>query len=304
MTKKCLMISDFSVAEITAIIDRAEKMKKSPHEYIVALRGKSLGVIFEKPSTRTRVSFEVGINQLGGFSFYLAPEEMQLGKREEIRDVARTLSRYLDVVVLRTFKHHLIEEFSRYSTIPVINGLSDLAHPCQAFADYMTIKEKFLDPHAITVAYVGDANNVLNSLMAILCKMGVSLNIAAPAQRGVNPTLLKQVQSFAAESGAKLVVGSSPEEAVKNANVIYTDVFISMGEESKKQEKLKDFAGFQVNKELLKHCELEPYIMHCLPAHRGEEITDEVFESDRSIMFDQAENRLHVQKSILCYLLG
>jgi ornithine carbamoyltransferase len=304
MTKKCLMIDDFSTAEISQIIDLAEKIKQSPHEYSVALRGKSLGVIFEKPSTRTRVSFEVGINQLGGFSYYLAPEEMQLGKREEICDVSRTLSRYLDAVVLRTFKHHLIEEFARYSTIPVINGLTDLGHPCQAFADYMTIKEKFLDPHAITVAYVGDANNVLNSLMTILCKMGVSLNIATPAARGVNPALLSQAQGYAKASDAKLTVGSSPEQAVKNANVIYTDVFISMGEETKKQEKLKDFSGFQVNKQLLAHCEQEPYIMHCLPAHRGEEITDEVFESERSIVFDQAENRLHVQKSILCYLLA
>jgi ornithine carbamoyltransferase len=298
------MIEDFSEAELLQIVDFAEKIKRSPHEYSVALRGKGLGFIFEKPSTRTRVSFEVGINQLGGYSCYLAPEEIQLGKREEIRDVARTLSRYLDAVVLRTFKHHLIEEFAKYSTIPVINGLSDKAHPCQAFADYMTIKEKFLDPHAITVAYVGDGNNVLNSLMMILSKLGVSLNIATPPAHSVAPALLERVQGYAAASGVKVRAGLTPEEAVKEASVVYTDVFISMGEEQKKLDKLKDFASYQVNKQLLAHCEQEPYIMHCLPAHRGEEITDEVLESERSIVFDQAENRLHVQKSILCYLLA
>ncbi|MBN1494035.1 MAG: ornithine carbamoyltransferase [Candidatus Omnitrophica bacterium] len=304
MKKDLLTIDDFTKSELLKVIELAEQIKRSPDEYIVSLRGKNLGIIFEKPSTRTRVSFEVGIQQLGGFSYYLAPDEIQLGSREEVRDVARTLSRYLDAIVLRTYEHETIEEFAQYSSIPVINGLSDYSHPCQALADFMTMKEKFLDVNAITVAYVGDANNVFNSLMMILSKLGVSLRVATPKTRAVDAALLAQCAKYAAQEGATLIAGLPPQEVVKDADVIYTDVFVSMGEEDERDEKLKEFDGFQINKKLLTHCGKEPFIMHCLPAHRGEEITDEVIESERSIVFDQAENRLHVQKGILYYLLA
>ncbi|MFC1809830.1 ornithine carbamoyltransferase [Candidatus Omnitrophota bacterium] len=217
MIKQCIKINDFSKEELLQIIDYAEKIKQSPDEYMASLRGKGLGVIFEKPSTRTRVSFEVGIKQLGGFSYYLAPNEIQLGTREELRDVARTLSRYLDAVVLRTFKHETIDGFSKHATIPIINGLSDFSHPCQAFADYLTIKEKFFDLSAITVAYIGDGNNVLHSLVIILSKLGVSMTIATPETHALNKSVLDKGITYAQESGATIKVCSSPQEAVKDA---------------------------------------------------------------------------------------
>lgn len=304
MTKHFLTIDEYSAEELHAIIAQACAIKAQRKEYATVLAGKNLGLIFEKPSTRTRISFQVGMEQLGGGSHYFAPHEMQLGEREEIRDIARTISRYLDAVVLRTFSHATIEELARFATIPVINGLSDYSHPCQAMADYLTIVEKFDNPKDAVIAYIGDGNNVLNSLMVLLAKLGVSLRVASPEGYQLPPVIIQKATQYASASGARIVVGLTPAEAVRDADVVYTDVFVSMGEESKRKKKIQAFAGFQVNRELLAHATKDPYIMHCLPAHRGEEITDEVIESERSIVFDQAENRLHVQKGILHHLLA
>lgn len=304
MKNMFLTIDAFSSEELAHIIQYAEKIKASPRSYANALQGKGLGIIFEKPSTRTRVSFQVGVSQLGGCSHYLAPHEIQLGEREEVRDIARTVSRYLDAVVLRTFRHATITEFAQYATIPVINGLSDYSHPCQAMADYLTIKEKFDNPQDVTLAYIGDGNNVLHSLMILMGKLGVSMTIATPKGYEPNQEILSAAMAYAKDAGSRIFLCGSPEEAVAQADVVYTDVFVSMGEEDAREEKLQAFDGFQLNDALLAHAAKKPLIMHCLPAHRGEEITDAVIESAESIVFDQAENRLHAQKGILYYLLS
>jgi len=266
MTKMFLTIDSYATETLEAIIARAEDIKKNQQTFMQSLQGKGLGIIFEKPSTRTRVSFEVGIHQLGGHSYYLAPHEIQLGQREEIRDIARTVSRYLDAVVLRTFSHATITEFAEYATIPIINGLSDFSHPCQAMADYLTIKEKFDDPKKVTVAYIGDGNNVLHSLLIILTRLGVNMTIATPQTYAPTQSVVDKAMAHAKEAGSTLTIYADPREAVKNADVVYTDVFVSMGEEEAKREKIQAFAGFQINAELLAASDKKPLIMHCLPA--------------------------------------
>jgi ornithine carbamoyltransferase len=277
------------MGDIFALTD---KLKKNKTKFSKVLSGKTLALIFQKPSNRTRVSFEVGMYQLGGYSLYLSPGEINLGVRESIKDVAKTLSRYVDGIVLRTFEHKNILEMAKHATVPVINGLSDFSHPCQALGDVYTIKEKLKELKGITLAYVGDGNNVCNSLLYACVKTGVNMNVATP--KGYEPQA----------KGVKINLFHSPQDAVKDADVIYTDVWASMGQEKEAAHKKKAFKDFQVNKKLVSLAKKNCLIMHCLPAHRGEEITDEVIDSKNSIVFDQAENRMHVQKAILIKLLS
>jgi ornithine carbamoyltransferase len=295
MKKDLLTINDLSAAEINDIFSMAGELKQKRKAFGEPLKGKTLGLIFEKPSNRTRVSFEVGMTELGGHAIYLGSYEIDLGKRESPKDVAKVLSRYLDGIVARTFSHKTVTELARYSSIPVINGLTDLQHPCQALSDIFTIKEK-KGLNNITMAYIGDGNNVLNSLLYICHKMGVRINIACPKGYEPKPDVLKDV-------AGSVRVFSLPGEAVKGVDVVYTDVWTSMGQEKEQRKRLKVFRKFQVNMELLRSAKKDAVVMHCLPAHRGQEITDEVMDSQTSIILDQAENRLHVQKAILIRLL-
>ncbi len=296
-----ISINDFSAAEIEKVFSLAEKIKRSPRSYRDALGGRMFGLIFEKPSTRTWVSFEVGIQTMGGGTIYLGPEDIRLGVRESVQDVARVLERYLDGMILRTFSHETIMSFERYFHKPVINGLSDFEHPCQALADFFTMREK--SKHAKPLlAFVGDGNNVLNSLILLTAKLGARLNYATPQKFSPQSKLVHEAQRIARQTGAEIKAFHEAKEAVRNADFIYTDVWVSMGEEKQRNTKIKSFSGFQVNKNLLGYASKNALVMHCLPAHRGEEITNEVLEGKRSIVFDQAENRLHVQKAVLIHL--
>lgn len=299
--KDLISIKDLTPGEMEDIFSLTDKLKKGKAEYSNALRGKTLALIFQKPSNRTRVSFEVGMYQLGGNSIYLSPQEINLGVRESIKDVAKTLSRYVDCIVLRTFEHKNVLDLVRYSSIPVINGLSDFSHPCQALADVYTIREKFKKLKGVTLAYVGDGNNVCNSLLYAASKVRLNMKVATP--KGYEPDSRVFAQ---AKALAKSAIGlfNDPFSAVKDADVIYTDVWASMGQEKEALIRKKVFKNFQVNRALVKSAKRGVLIMHCLPAHRGEEITDEVVDSKNSIVFDQSENRLHVQKAILIRLLG
>jgi len=303
MKKDFISINDLTAKEIKDIFSLTEKLKKNKAKFSTVLAGKTLALIFQKPSCRTRVSFEVGMYQLGGYSIYLGPEELKLGVREAIKDVAQTLSRYVDGMVLRTFEHENILELARYAAVPVINGLSDFSHPCQALADVYTIREKFKNLKNLTLAYVGDGNNVCHSLLYCCSKMGLNMNVATPKGYEPSSLVIKEAKAIAKSKNAKIVLFNNPKNAVKSADVIYTDVWASMGQEKEAEKRKRIFQGFQVNKNLLKWAKTGALIMHCLPAHRGEEITDEVIDGKNSVVFDQAENRLHVQKAILCSLL-
>ncbi len=303
MKKDLISIKDLSVKEIEDIFTLTDALKKDKLKYSQALKGKTLALIFQKPSNRTRVSFSVGMFQLGGLSIYLAPDEINLGVREAIKDVAKTLSRYVDGIVLRTFEHTNVVELAKYADVPVINGLSDLSHPCQGLADLYTIQEKLGRLKGVTLAYVGDGNNVTHSLLYCASKLGVNISVATPKKYEPNKDVVKKAKEFAAISGAKMNLYYSAAEASKNADIIYTDVWTSMGQEKEAMVRKKIFESFQVNKKLVSLAKNGCLIMHCLPAHRGEEITDEVVDSGNSIVFDQAENRLHVQKAILIQLL-
>lgn len=303
MKKDLISIKDLSTEDCNKIFALTEELKKKGTQFGCPLMGKSLVLVFQKPSMRTRVSFEVGMYQLGGQAVYLGPEEVGLGKRESTKDFAKVISRYADGVVARTFGHDLVVDLAANSTIPVINGLSDLEHPCQALGDIFTIKEKFGKVEGINLAWVGDGNNVLHSLLYSCAKLGINLSVAAP--RGYQPdkVILKESMEFAKKTGAKIELSNDPGKAVKDADVIYTDVWASMGQEAEHKKRLKDFKGFQVNKALVSKAKKGCLVMHCLPAHRGEEISDEILDSDKEIVYDQAENRLHVQKAILVILL-
>ena len=297
MKRDYLRVSDLNKEEFTYLIKRAIDFKINRGFQKNFLSGKSIGMIFEKPSTRTRVSFEVAIYQLGGYPVYLSPTELQLSRGETIKDTAQVLSRYLDAVVIRTFSHNTIEEFAKWSTVPVINALTDEHHPCQALADIMTIIEKKGKLQGIKLTFVGDGNNVANSLIEASALVEIKINIATP--EGCEP-LMEIIEKAKAFTEVKIF--HDPQEAVKDADVIYTDVWLSMGEEEniKKKEKFKNF---QLNTELLKKAKSDAIVMHCLPAHRGEEITDEVLDSPQSVVLDQAENRLYTEKAILEFLL-
>jgi ornithine carbamoyltransferase len=296
-TTHLLDIDDLSVDDVHTVLDRAAALKAGTDE--THLPRKTLGMIFEKPSTRTRVSFETGMTQLGGHAVFLGPEDIHLGHGEPIKDTSRALSRYVDGIMARLFDHADAEELAAYADVPVINGLTDDAHPCQTLADLLTIREAFgFDD--VRVAWVGDGNNVGQSFVLGCALVGIDLVVATPEGYGMSESVLDR----AAELGSAPVVADTPEAAVADADVVYTDVFVSMGQEDEREEKLAAFDGYQVNDDLLTHATAETKVMHCLPAHRGEEITDDVVESDRAMVWDQAENRLHAQKGLLVELLG
>lgn len=304
MQKRDLIsIKDLSVDEIEHIFGLADKLKANPKNIGMPLTGKSMGMIFQKPSNRTRVSFEVGMTQLGGHAIYLGPDTIKLGEREKTSDIAKTLERYLDVIVARVFKHDDIIELAKHSRIPVINGLSDLSHPCQALADLYTIKEKSGDFKGVKLAFVGDGNNVVHSLLYSCAKMGLDFSVATPKGYEPNKAVLNAALGFAKKSGAKINLTNDPKEAMKDADFAYTDVWASMGQEKETAKRKKIFKDFALNEKLVSCAKKGCKIMHCLPAHRGEEITDAVIDSSNSIVFDEAENRLHVQKAVLLWLL-
>lgn len=301
-----ISIHDLSSSEVEDIFNHANylKAKQKKGELRALLSGKSLALIFEKPSVRTRVSFEVGMYQLGGKTVHLSPRAVELGIREAIKDVAHTLSRYVDGIVLRTFSHNDILEFSRYASVPVINGLSDLLHPCQALTDIFTVWEKKKTFKKLKFAYIGDGNNVCHSLMFAAAKMGMNLTIATPKGYEPRKEIVKLAFEDAKKTGIEIDILNDPVIAAKDADVIYTDVWASMGQEKEIKKRKKVFRKFQVNQPLVALAKKDVIVMHCLPAHRGEEITDEVIDGAHSVVFDQAENRLHVQKAILALLLG
>ena len=289
-----LDIDDLSADEVDAVLTRAAALKHGEDDS--QLSDQTLGMLFEKPSTRTRISFETGMTQLGGHAIFMGPDDIQLGHGEPLKDTARAMGRYVDGIMARLFSHEDAEILAEYADVPVINGLTDDAHPCQTLADLLTIRERFDDD--VQVAWVGDGNNVGQSF-AIGCALaGIDLTVATPLEYPMDDAVVDR----ATELGGEPEIYTDPEAAIAGADVIYTDVWVSMGEEDEREEKLAAFDGFQLNEELLAGSDAE--IMHCLPAHRGEEITDEVLESDRSIVWDQAENRLHAQKALLVELLG
>lgn len=301
--KNLISIKDLTAVEIEDIFSLTVRLKKNKSKFSKVLTGKTLALIFQKPSNRTRVSFEVGMYQLGGNAIYLAPHEINLGVRESIADAAKTLSRYVDGIVLRTFEHETVLKMSECATIPIINGLSDFTHPCQGLADIYTLKEKYGRLKGLTLAYVGDGNNVCNSLLFACAKTGINMSVGTPKGYEPDKAVLSHAQEIAKPSGAMMRLSNDPSVAVKGADAIYTDVWASMGQEKEAEVRKNIFKEFQVNSDLVKSANKNVLIMHCLPAHRGEEITDAVIDSPNSIVFDQAENRLHVQKAILIELL-
>jgi ornithine carbamoyltransferase len=301
MKRDFLRLRDFSSEEIDHLLKRALELKSGKDANKCPLIGRNIGLIFEKASTRTRVSFEVGIYQLGANSIYLNPREIQLGRGETIHDTAKTLSRYLDAIVIRTFSHNTLIDFASSSSIPVINGLSDLLHPCQALGDMMTVIEKKGKLKGINLSYIGDGNNVANSLIEASSMMGINLKIACPKGFEPDTEVLKE-QKASAKSEIKIV--RDIKDAATGADVLYTDVWISMGQEKEEKQKKKKFKAYQLNRKILSYAKKDAIVLHCLPAHRGEEITDDVIDSPQSAVFDQAENRLHTQKALLEFLLS
>jgi ornithine carbamoyltransferase len=303
--KSLISINDLAIEEIYQIFELSKTLKEKkltgePHRM---LEGKTLGMIFAKPSTRTRVSFETGIYQLGGIGMYFGPNDLQLRKSESVADTAKVLSRYLDGIMIRTFDHQEVIELAKYGTIPVINGLTDLLHPCQILADLFTILEKRRKLQGLKLAYIGDGNNVAHSLLHGCSKVGLNISIASPSGYKPNKEIVNNAKGNAKYMGSKVEILENPVDAIKNADVVYTDVWASMGQESESEKRKKIFAGYQVNPKLVKHAKGDYLFMHCLPAHRGDEVVDEVADSPNSIIFDEAENRLHVQKAIMALLM-
>ena len=303
MVKHFLSIADLSREEIEELIDLASeiKAKQKKGEETPYLKGKTLAMVFQKPSARTRISFEVGMYQLGGYALYLAPTDIGVGTREAVKDIARVLARYNDGVMARLFGHEDILEMAEYSSVPIVNGLTDLLHPCQVMADVLTIKEHRNGLENLKVTFVGDGNNLAHSWLNFASRYPMHLTLAIP--EGYDPN--QQILQAAKDAGiSQIEIFRDPKQAVKDADVIYTDVWASMGQEAEAQKRKRDFAGFQVNDELMSHARKDTLVMHCLPAHRGEEITDSVIESPNSIVFDEAENRLHAQKAVLVKLMA
>ncbi len=304
--KHFLSIADVTADELWALLHLARELKA---EWQAGgnkpiLKGKVLGMIFQKPSLRTRVSFEMAMVHLGGAAMYLSPHEIQLGQRESVADVARVLSRYVHGIMARVFAHRDVEQLAAYSGVPVINGLSDYSHPCQALSDIFTVWERFGELKGRKLVFVGDGNNVANSLLFICTRLGMDVTVASPPGYEPHPGVVRLARQFAAESGSQVEIGNVPAEAVRDADVIYTDVWASMGQEAEAEVRKARFVGFQVNEALVAQAKPEAIVMHCLPAHRGEEITDGVADGPQSVLFDQAENRMHAQKAVLAMLLG
>lgn len=301
--KDFLSIDDLSGDTILRLFHLAAAMKKNPRKFRRTLDGDIMALIFEKPSLRTRTTFDVGIKQLGGDSIYLSPAEINLGKRESVYDVAKNLERMVEGIMIRTFGHDILIDLACYATIPVINGLTDFEHPCQAMADFFTILEHGKDLRKAKVSYIGDGNNVAHSLMLLAGKVGAHLVVATPAQHAPEPGVLSRARELAERSGGSVVLTTDPVEAARDADVIYTDTWASMGQEKEAEARRQIFRPYQVNRELFSNAKHDALFMHCLPAHRGEEVTDEVIDSKNSVVFDEAENRLHVQKAIMYELL-
>lgn len=299
--KSILTLHDLTSEEILQIIKTAEilKMKRLTGEPHPLLQGKTLGMIFQKPSLRTRVSFETGMTQLGGHAIYLGPDDISLGERETTEDIARVISRYVDVIMARVFGHQIVIDLAKYSHVPVINGLSDFSHPCQVLGDLLTIQEKKFRLSGLKLAYVGDGNNVANSLLYGAAKVGMHITIASPPGYEVNPGTFEEARQDAVLTGAQLELTNDPVEAVKNADIVYTDVWASMGQEREREERKKLFQNYQINLDLLNKATADAIFMHCLPAHYNEEVTYEVAHDPRSVIYDQAENRMHAQKAVL-----
>ncbi len=302
--KDFICVADWSADSLWEILDRARELKRLNAEgkRPPSLQGRTLAMYFEKPSLRTHVTFESGITQMGGHAIMLRPEQVGIGTRESPADVARTLSRWVDGLMARTFSHALVEQLAAEATIPIINGLTDLLHPCQAMADLQTIAEN-ADPKDATLTYVGDGNNVVNSLVLLTSVLGMRIRIATPGTHPPSARILKRAEELARRSGGSIFWSESPEEAVRGANFVYTDSWTSMGQEDEAQARRQIFASYQVNEELLKAAP-DAWVMHCMPAHRGEEVTDEVLDGSRSLIYDQAENRLHAQKAIMERLMA
>ena len=305
MKRDLLSLRDLSFEEIGILLLRAMDLKEELRKEILhpRLKGKTLGLLFEKASTRTRVSFEVAMAQLGGHSIFLSAYDIQLTRGETIRDTARVLSSYIDGLVIRTFAQSVVEEWARFATIPIINGLTDLHHPCQILSDLMTILERRGNLKGLKLAYVGDGNNVANSLLEGASKVGMHISIASPKGYQPKDTIVQSAREEAARNGSRIEIVTDPKEAARGADVLYTDVWVSMGQELEKKNFREIFAPYQLNRELLDLADPQALVMHCLPAHRDEEITEEVFESKNSVIFQQAENRLHIQKALLEMLL-
>ncbi|GIV66592.1 MAG: ornithine carbamoyltransferase [Bellilinea sp.] len=305
MKKDFLAVSDYSPAELQGMLDLAIRLKKEWQSggNQPLLKNKVLGMIFQKPSLRTRVSFDMAMRHLGGDALYLSPNEIGLGQRESIADVARVMSGYVDAIMARVFAHDHVLELAKWSSIPVINGLSDYNHPCQAMADALTIQEEFGSLKGLNVAFIGDGNNVAVSLMHICAKLGANFTIASPEGYDIVPKAIELAKQFAAESGSRLTFLRDPHQAVKDAHVIYTDTWTSMGQEAESKKREAVFPPYQVNQNLISEARPDVIVMHCLPAHRGQEITDEVADGPHSRLFPQAHNRLHAQKAILVELL-
>lgn len=303
--KHFLSIADLTPDELKNLLDLATQLKTERQNggNKPVLRGKSLALVFQKPSLRTRVSFEMGMVHLGGYAFYLSPNEVKMGGRESVADVARVLSGYVDAVMARVFEHEHILDLAKYGSVPIINGLSDYNHPAQALADFFTVLEHKGNPEGLKMAYVGDANNVARSLLFAAMKLGTHFTIATPPGYGLDEETIALAKTFST-AGAQIELYEDPAQAVADADVIYTDVWTSMGQEAEKETRLQVFPPYQINQKLVSKAKPDCIVMHCLPAHRGEEITDEVADGPNSVLFPQAENRMHAQKAVLVELLA
>ncbi len=304
MQKDFLSIRDLSVYEFGQMLDQGSEVKKHPDKYRKALKNKILAMIFQKPSLRTRMTFEAGMLRLGGEAIYLAPSDIQLGSREGAYDIGKNLERWVDGIMIRTFGHQIAVDLAANTKIPVINALTDLSHPCQAMADFLTLREHKGALSTLKLTYVGDGNNVCHSLMLAAARGGTKMAVATPAGYEPKPEVVKWARDDGRDTGFTLTLTNSAEEAVAGADAVYTDVWASMGQESEKEARARIFAPYQVNGRLMAHAKKDALFMHCLPAHRGDEVTDEVIDSPNSVVYDEAENRLHAQKAILIALMG
>ena len=302
--KDFIEVHDYTAGEVREIFELAQDMKKNPQKYATALQGQTLAMIFEKSSTRTRVSFEVGMFQMGGHALFLSSRDIQLGRGEPIQDTARVLSRYVNGIMARTFAHKTVTDLAQYASVPVINGLTDLTHPCQSMTDYFTAWEKFGgELKGRKMAYVGDGNNMAHSLMFAAPKVGMDIAVATPSGYAPDPTIVEQAGEDAKAAGTKVLVTSSIEEAVRDADIVETDVWASMGQEAEAEKRNRDFQGWIVDSKLMSVAKPGAIFMHCLPAHRGEEVAADVIDGTQSVINDEAENRLHVQKAIMYVLM-
>ncbi|MBZ4646637.1 MAG: ornithine carbamoyltransferase [Petroclostridium sp.] len=303
--KHLLSIHDLTVDEVQNILKLAEKLKYEQKNGIQhhLLKGKTLGMIFTKSSTRTRVSFEVGMYQLGGYPLFLSSNDIQLGRGETIYDTANVLSRYVDGIMIRTFKHSDVEDLAKYGSVPVINGLTDLLHPCQALADLLTVYEHKSKLEGLKMAYIGDGNNVAHSLLYGCAKVGMDIAVATPKGYECNAEIVENAKNDAKLTGCNITITNDPVEAISNADVVYTDTWVSMGQEAQKEERIKIFKPYQVNKELFAKAKQDAIFLHCLPAYRGFEVTEDIIDGPQSVIFDEAENRLHAQKAVMVLLM-